>query len=147
MTETKKTAKKKAATKKKAAVAKKKEYPKVVEKKFKNQLECKFSPGVLATMSDDLARMITEKDQMGSRHADIKSGLTADMKKIEADIQALASRVKSKAEHRDVSCLRIYDYNKGTVTYKRTDTGEVFRKRDIRDEEKQMDFLDDLNKK
>lgn len=67
----------------------------------------------------------------------VKAGLTANEKRLEADIQNLSLQIRDKSELRLVQCDHIADYKRGVVRVVRQDTEQVVRERAIEESEKQ----------
>lgn len=58
----------------------------------------------------------------------------------EAIIARLTVIINSGKETRDIACLELKNWNKGTVTVSRNDTHEVIESRPMREDEKQMEI-------
>lgn len=112
--------------------------------KVTEQLSCKLNE----VEWQNRARELAEANQAVASKEEVKKNvtkeLTAEVSKAKAEAARLTSVVSSHHELREVTVEVIYDYDKGTVTRRRTDTGEVLGERQISDQERQaeLDFHD-----
>jgi len=56
----------------------------------------------------------------------------------EGTIHRCMSLIRSKYQHRDTVCERVFDYDNGTITVTKKDTGEVVEEREMNKDEQQM---------
>lgn len=128
--------------------------PKVV--KISEELSCELND----VEWNNRARELAEAHKEVSRQEDRKKTLTADIaaacsvllfcnndvKIAKAKESKLADIVATREEQREVTVEIKYDYELGTVSKTRTDTGEVISDREMTDDERQVELeLHDAN--
>jgi len=114
------------------------EAEKIRVEKYQTILKCALTSTELLEYGSEMA----DKQEEGNQHEESLGAIKAEFKaKIEqatSRINELAAKLRSKSEHRQVACERVYDYKDGTVAEKRTDTGEIINKREMSVEESQL---------
>ena len=101
--------------------------PKIV--KIKEELLCDLNEVEWQNKARELADSHRDTDAQKERKKGIMAELNADVKAAEARETKLANIVATRTERREVIVEVKYDYELGTVTRKRTDTGAVISER------------------
>lgn len=87
-----------------------------------------------------LAKATNDLRDAETRKAEVVSQLTADCKRLKSAADSLSLLISNGYEYRNIECELIYDFNKGTKTLTRIDTGEIVRTVEISIEERQGTF-------
>lgn len=116
--------------------------PKVV--KISEELSCELNEVEWTNAARELADAHKEVAHQEQRKKDITKELSHDVGIAKAKESKLADVVATRRELREVTVEVKYDYELGTVTKTRTDTGEVITEREMTDNERQaeLDFHD-----
>jgi hypothetical protein len=85
----------------------------------------------LAAVNQDI-----EREEL--TQADVKASMKATLASLQAQRARLAAVVSRKAEPRDVVCLELKDFERGTYTIVRTDTGETIESRPLTEAEREQ---------
>lgn len=93
--------------------------------------------------ADDLAEAnkMVEQNQLAKKS--MMKQMQAEIDQSVAHQQKLNNIVASKVEYRETDVEVKFDYEKGTITQIRKDTGEVILDRKMTQKEKQTDLLDE----
>lgn len=114
--------------------------PKIV--KIKEELLCDLNEVEWQNKARELADSHRDTDAQKERKKGIMAELNADVKAAEARETKLANIVATRTERREVIVEVKYDYELGTVTRKRTDTGAVISEREMTSDERQGELFD-----
>ena len=114
--------------------------PKIV--KIKEELLCDLNEVEWQNKARELADSHRDTDAQKERKKGIMAELNADVKAAEARETKLANIVATRTERREVIVEVKYDYELGTVTRKRTDTGAVISEREMTSDERQGVLFD-----
>ena len=116
--------------------------PKIV--KISEELSCELNELEWQNAARELADAHKEVAHQEQRKKDITKELGHDVGIAKAKESKLADTVATRRELREVTVEVKYDYELGTVTKTRTDTGEVISSREMTDQERQaeLDFQD-----
>ena len=116
--------------------------PKVV--KISEDLSCELNEVEWQNRARELAEAHKEVADQEQRKKDIMKELGHDVSIAKSKESKLADTVSTRRELREVTVEIKYDYDLGTVTKTRTDTGEVISEREMTDQERQaeLDFQD-----
>jgi hypothetical protein len=118
--------------------------PKVV--KISEELSCELNDVEWNNRARELAEAHKEVARQEERKKTVSSGLANDVKIAKAKESKLADVVATREEQREVTVEVKYDYELGTVSKTRTDTGEVISDREMTDDERQVELeLHDAN--
>lgn len=105
--------------------------------KVVKELRCQLTDGELLARGQELARAL---EQMQKREADGKAfaaNVKSDIEQYKKEGLRLTSHIAEKSEWRKVECNEVHDFEAGTVSVVRLDTGEVVSERRMCDEERQ----------
>lgn len=118
--------------------------PKVV--KISEELSCELNDVEWENRARELAEAHKEVSRQEERKKTVSAGLTNDVKIAKAKESKLADIVATREEQREVTVEIKYDYELGTVSKTRTDTGEIISDREMTDDERQVKLeLHDAN--
>ena len=120
--------------------------PKVV--KIIEELSCELTDSEWQSRARDLAEAHKEVARQEDRKKTVTAGLNNDVKIAKAKESKLADIVATREEQREVTIEVRYDYEIGTVSKTRTDTGEIISERELTDDERQQDLfnMDEVKK-
>lgn len=90
-----------------------------------NNLSCPLSNEELLNYGDESARLTSRQQELDDQKKSFTAQIKQEMTQNEARIDMLSQRIREKREFRDTQCERVRDYDKGTITLIRLDTGEV----------------------
>ena len=108
--------------------------------KVVKELRCKLTDEELLERGQALVRAL---EQMQKREADGKAfaaNVKSDIEQYKKEGLRLTSHIAEKSEWRKVECDEVHDFEAGTVSVVRLDTGEVVSERRMWDEERQEDL-------
>ena len=114
--------------------------PKVT--KTTEELPCKLNEVEWNSRVHDLTDAYTGLQEKQEKKKAMMTQMNADIKGAEAKHAKLSNVVATRQETREVTVETIFDYEEGTVTRKRTDTGEVLTTREMIDAERQGRLID-----
>ncbi len=103
-------------------------------------LSCDLTQDEISTYSQELARITGDQSEIEAEKKEVMSNFAAKLNKCVADGRALARKIITKKEDRQVECDLDFDYSKGMVYTVRTDTGVTIDQRKMSDDEKQKKF-------
>lgn len=106
--------------------------------KFKQPLRCKLSDEELIQRGEELAEAQAEVNALTEALASVRAEYKAKIEHQEAKINVLSGTIRAKSEIRTTECERVFDYQEGTVSERRLDTGETLRWRELEGEERQQ---------
>jgi hypothetical protein len=111
---------------------------------FQRQLSCALSRDQLLNKGSEQAAMLSQRDGIEAALKAAQKAGKAQIDEVEAAMRRVAGEIRDRAELRLVGCVRAHDWERGTVTEYRDDTGEEIASRRMSDDEKQreMDFGD-----
>lgn len=101
-------------------------------------LECRLTDEELKTSAKTLAEALRQRGAEESTLETLKSQFKAKITQLDGQVSEMAGRLNSEKEFRTVECEMTFDYQEGTKTTVRKDTGEEVRKEKITDEERQL---------
>ena len=110
----------------------------IQRQKFSQQLDCKLTPQEISEAAEKLAEAARLKNEIADSKKTAMAQFKAQEDSAQADINRFGQLVRSKLEMRSVECEKVMDYNDGTVSEFRLDTGERLRKREMTEPETQM---------
>lgn len=116
--------------------------PKVI--KMTEELSCDLNEVQWQNRAREMADAQERAEKEEQRKKDVTKQLNADVAVAKNKVSKLASVVATRREQREVVVEITYDYEKGTVSKRRTDTDEVIDSREMTDNERQgeLDLLD-----
>lgn len=126
--------KKKGAVKMKKGQKKKKEEERKI---VRRELACTLGNDELVKYSKEMARQLSVKIEAEGRLKRVKSEITADINKAEAEVNVLRHKIESGEEHREVDCYYVYNWEGKEKSLFRDDTGELVKIEEIEEHERQ----------
>ena len=112
------------------------------EKQEQERLKVVLTEDEIRITADMLAERIKRKEAKEDEKKDVIARYKNELDILESEIHLLASTVREKAEYRMVDIQTNCDYQRGTITVMRLDTGEIIRTRVMTAVERQMEFAD-----
>lgn len=106
------------------------------------QLNVKLTEEELVRYSKELAKQSQDIVALEDAKADSAKKYAAQIQTAKCIIKELSRKVESGEEPRDIECQWEYDFKENIKRLFRNDTGEIVLKERIKDEERQMSFLD-----
>ena len=97
-----------------------------------------FSEAEKTEMGARLAQCFSDCTRIEGELKSIQTQIKSDIARIEAEMTSLSEKIRSGYEHRNVKCEKVFDYRLGTVTYRRLDTGHIYREREMDENERQV---------
>lgn len=101
-------------------------------------LKCILTDKEKLSKGRELADVISEKDSHESELEAVKKDFNGKIKTCESRIKSLTTHLSTGYEYRPVKVIIIFDYDVCEVRKIRDDTGEIFDKRTMSNEERQM---------
>lgn len=111
--------------------------PLKISKTTTKSLPVRLSQDELRERGDTLASVIQDLNTEQKRQTDQKAQMKAKLSELEARQTQLAITISRREEDREVMVDTWYDYERGTVSEVRRDTGEEIASRRMTDDEKQ----------
>ncbi len=100
-------------------------------------LKYTFSEAEKTEMGAKLAQCFSDCSGAEAQLKSVQTQIKSEIARIEAEMGSLSEKIRSGYEHRNVECEKVFDFRLGSVTYRRLDTGEVYRERAMDETEKQ----------
>lgn len=107
---------------------------------FQRQLSCHLTREEVEQRADESARLVERRDHFEAELKSAQKSGKAQLSEMDAELRRVSTEVRDKATVRLVDCDRVQDWDAGTVTEVRRDTGEVISSRKMTDEEKQREL-------
>lgn len=101
-------------------------------------LKCTLTGEQQRSTGLSLAQLHTELEALRLQKKDVLAKFKDDEDRIEGAIASAAKTLHQGFEHRLVSCRETHNFQDGTVTVVRLDTGEEIEKREMTAEERQL---------
>lgn len=101
-------------------------------------LRCTLTQDEFNRAADELANALSRKTEAENEMQSYRDQHKSRMTGIDADISRLQPVVAQRAEWRKVKCEKILNFTLGTVEILRIDTGEIIEKRQMYEDEKQL---------
>ena len=92
-------------------------------------LECKLTDEELIECAKDQNAQIKQCLRLEGQKKAYNSQIKSEIETCEECISELSNKISSQAEYRHIECQKIEDFDEGTVTVTRLDTGEVITDR------------------
>jgi hypothetical protein len=103
-------------------------------------LRCELTQDEILAAGAALAKSMRDGQKLEAESESIKGAMKARLLAIESEMMVQQSKVQDKFEMRNVPVELVLDYTNKEARSIRTDTGEVFDKRRMTQEELQMDL-------
>ena len=116
---------------------------------------------IIGSKSLDLSCILTEEERNAKareavaavgdisreeeRQKEVKASMKAAMEKLVGRLFVLRSQVETGFETRPVTCDILHDFDAGTVSLVRRDTGEIAEVRPMHEDERQAPMFDEEN--
>jgi hypothetical protein len=100
----------------------------------------RLTPEEVTDLGEQLCAALEELENQEAEAKQVKADLKATSEELNARVKKLASRRRSGREQRAVDIETVIDYNVGTKTVRRLDTGDVLDKKELTDDERQRHF-------
>jgi len=115
---------------------------------FSRQLSCQLTREEVEERARESAQLLERRDQFDDELKSAQKSGKARLTEMEAELRRLATEVRDRAVLRLTQCERRLDYDAGTVSEVRGDTGEFIQTRKMTEEEKQreLDLGGDVDK-
>jgi hypothetical protein len=105
------------------------------------KLAVELTDDELKQKGDVLSNRIEELDTVESERKAAADGFKEHIKEIHGDIASLARQIRTRKEHRTISCMWERDDARMTMCLIRQDTGEIVDTRPMRDDELQAELF------
>jgi hypothetical protein len=106
--------------------------------KGKAHLLCRLTDTEVKNAAKALADGLKKREEIESRLEALKQQMKAEATQVEGEISFNRQLVSSESEFRTVEIDIVYNFTKGTKEFIRTDTGEVYKRDGITDDERQQ---------
>ena len=109
-------------------------------------LRCSLSDEEVAERADRAAHLLSQRDGLEEEMKSEAKSRKAVIERVEAEMRQASTEVRDHATYRDVDCVEVRDFKRGSVYVERLDTGECFDERAMTAEERQapLDFMKDV---
>ena len=108
--------------------------------KVVKELRCKLTDEELLERGQALARALEQRQKREADGKAFAANVKSDIEQYKKEGLRLTSHIAEKSEWRKVECDEVHDFEAGTVSVVRLDTGEVVSERRMWDEERQEDL-------
>ena len=112
--------------------------PKIVP--FESTQKCVLTDKELQVKGAELADAIDEGGRLEAEFSEVKQQFKGKIDGAVGRASGLSSTIRAKTEYRTVKCERTYDFKAGTITERRTDTGEIIGERLMSDMDRQQNL-------
>jgi len=112
-----------------------------VLKRYNNTLDCELTDKEILAYGRELASINAAIATEESAQVSIKKEMASRLAGLEAKASEISAKVNRGKELREVQIEVLADFKTDRATEVRTDTGEVYRERPLRDDEKQPGLL------
>lgn len=110
-------------------------------KVFKEFLECALTSAELAARSKEAADTQLKLRETETEKKRIDQKLGSEIKLLQQEVDRLAAIVRNEKERRDVECTSEIDWDSFRIRFIRLDTGEVYRERELTEDERQSNLF------
>lgn len=108
-----------------------------VLRRYTSTLDCELTEKEVLAYGRELASINAAISTEESSQISVKKEMASRLAGLEAKASEISAKVNRGKELREVQIAVTADFKKGTATEFRTDTGEVYRERPLRDDERQ----------
>lgn len=106
-------------------------------------LPCELTSAERDVRFQELRAKRSELDEEVDTFKDAKDDHKATVKKLNDRIEELETVIDSREEYRVVDCTALLDFDTRRYIVTRNDTGETVEDRDLRDDENQMELIEE----
>ncbi len=106
-------------------------------RRYTTTLDCELTEKEVLAYGRELASINAAISTEESSQISVKKEMASRLAGLEAKASEISAKVNRGKELREVQIEVMANYKKGTATEVRTDTGEVYKERPLRDDEKQ----------
>ncbi len=107
-------------------------------RRYLTTLDCVLTDAELLKYGRELSSVISALATEQANQASIKKEMASKIAGLEAKASEISAKVNRGKELREVQIEVVANFTTGMATEVRTDTGEIYRERPLRDEEKQQ---------
>jgi len=101
----------------------------IIKRSTTRFLRYDFSDNEKAVLAEEMARKVTEAEDLDDQKKAVTSEYTAKINTAQAEAQSKAKKLTSGFEMRQVDCEESLDYDKKEVNVQRLDNFEIIEKR------------------
>ena len=112
--------------------------PNIKESKFVETLKYNFTKEELQDKAQTMAENASLKTELEDQKKTAMSDLKAQIDKCEADFTLAAKHYRAGWMMRPVECIKRLNYDTGMVEFIRTDTNEVYKTRQMNEDERNI---------
>lgn len=109
--------------------------------KLERTLKCRLTDEEIRDASDSLAKSLSDVEAATSELQSIKSQFKSKIDRLNSDVLKFRNLVSNKYEYRTVRCIETYNLSEDTYVVVREDNGEIVEERQLRGNERQMEFF------
>ena len=121
-----------------------KKSPKILRREVEREIRIGLDPKEREPLTQELTTAIKEMDALRIEAADTQAGYRKKIKEIKAKVdEVVVTLDQGRKEVHQVEEIR--DFSKGTVKYVRLDTKEIVEKREMTDEDRQLNLGDEAS--
>ncbi|WP_421901276.1 hypothetical protein [Maridesulfovibrio sp.] len=113
----------------------KQKFPTIKESKYMDHLQYRFTEEELHEKAQIMAEKSTLKAELEDQKKAVMSDFKAQIDKCEADLNLAAKHYRDGWMMSNVECIKRLNYKTGMVEFIRTDTGEMYKSRQMEGEE------------
>jgi hypothetical protein len=103
----------------------------IEKKNCEEYLPCQLTEVEILSYSRELAKQNQDLAATEDRKKNVMADITAQMKKLEAEININARKISTGEEHRYVKCIWEYNYTRGFKRLIRLDTSDVVKQKEL----------------
>lgn len=105
------------------------------------QVDWKLSTADIEALKKEHLENLDKIDELTAKKKQSSDDFKTQIKQLVIENYKLRTKIKNESETRTVPCRVRYDYVEGTRTVYHPQTDEVIEKRELTNEEKQMEFV------
>lgn len=105
--------------------------PRIKEKEFHDVLRCELTKEELDELAGRLAEEQLELQELEEQKKAVTKDFAGRIEAVQARIRSGSNTFRQRWEMREVECVEVKDYDRGTCYSKRLDTGEVIKQRKL----------------
>ena len=114
---------------------------KIIEKAEIKRLKHTFSDEEKKVFADEMADALGVKSALEDEKKSVTSQIGSRITEQDAIINERGEKIRSGYEYRPTDCVVSYDFHNGHVTILRKDLDVIAESREMRPDERQMEFL------
>ena len=106
------------------------------------ELRCDLKPDEVRQKGEALAEKLRDHDRVEAERKSAMDTFKQEQKRIMHEVGELTHDIATRQESRQIRCYEIPDFEANMVSIVRDDTGEVYKSRGMRPEERQTNITD-----